>query len=178
MSRRHVQKKSYTGKVIIAGIAAAIAIGIAYAAASGAFSSIEAPRAPDAAHRQPIAMHDHAQLTIMIEGSKVTIPADVGIRPNLWADRSLDQYGMQTPAMAPLHTHGTDGIIHIESTVIRNFTVGEFFDIWGVTFTSTCIMDKCNDGTKSVKMFVNGEPNFEFRNYAMRDGDDILIRYD
>jgi hypothetical protein len=30
-----------------------------------------------------------------------------------------------------LHTHAADGIVHIESPVVRTFTLGNFFDVWG-----------------------------------------------
>ena len=30
-----------------------------------------------------------------------------------------------------LHTHAPDGIIHIESPVKRQYTLGNFFDVWG-----------------------------------------------
>ena len=33
--------------------------------------------------------------------------------------------------MAPLHTHDTSGIIHVESSVKRNYTLGEFLNTWG-----------------------------------------------
>jgi hypothetical protein len=31
-----------------------------------------------------------------------------------------------------LHTHAADGIIHTESPVERMYTLGDFFDVWGV----------------------------------------------
>ncbi|MGH9909463.1 MAG: hypothetical protein ACRD32_02365, partial [Nitrososphaerales archaeon] len=152
---------------------------------SGAFSSVGAsPTAPAAVDNQPMVMHIHPNLTIKIDGKSVMIPANVGIEPSLYKDHMLDTYGMKMPnmssmpVMAPTHTHDSSGIIHVESSVVRDYTLGEFFNVWGVTFTSTCIMDKCNDGTKTVKIFVNGQPSFEFRNYAMKDGDEIVIQYD
>src|SRR5581483_12030445 len=38
-----------------------------------------------------------------------------------------------------LHTHEPDGIIHVESPVNRKFTLGEFFDVWGLRFTKDCL---------------------------------------
>jgi len=173
-------KSSSKNLMILAGIIAAIAIGIGYGAVSGAFSSLSA-KAPQ---NEPIIMHIHPTLNIIIEGSRVTVPQNIGIDSSLWKDHSIDTYGMKMPnmssmpGMAPLHTHDTSGTIHVESTVIRDYTLGEFFDVWGVTFTDTCIMDKCNDGTKTVKMFVNGQPSTEFRNHIFKDGEEISIEYD
>jgi hypothetical protein len=33
------------------------------------------------------------------------------------------------PGMAPLHTHDSSGIIHVESVVDRNYTLDEFLDM-------------------------------------------------
>jgi hypothetical protein len=33
-----------------------------------------------------------------------------------------------------LHTHDGTGIIHIESPIKRDFTLGQFFDIWAKKF--------------------------------------------
>jgi hypothetical protein len=30
-----------------------------------------------------------------------------------------------------LHTHASDGVIHIESPIVRVYTLGDFFDEWG-----------------------------------------------
>ena len=59
----------------------------------------------------------------------VTIPKCIGINSSLYNDHSLDKYGMQE--MAPLHTHDASGIIHVESSVKRNYTLGEFLNTWG-----------------------------------------------
>lgn len=179
----HARKKRTKNGIIFAGIIGAIALGVAYGAVSGAFSSVGPPVSPTHS-TEKIVMHNHAKLSIKVEGRTITVPENIGIEPKLFKDHSLDKYGMKMPnmpsmpVMAPTHTHDPSGTIHIESTEVRDYTLGDFFNVWGVTFTDTCIMDKCNDGTKTVKMFVNGQPNFEFRNYAMKDGDDIVIRYD
>jgi hypothetical protein len=85
-----------------------------------------------------IIMHFHPHLNLMIDGKPVTVPSQIGIVPSLWKDHSLDQYGMQAMSngmsgMAPLHTHDASGTIHVESNVNRNYTLGEFLNIWGVT---------------------------------------------
>ncbi len=173
-------KKSSKNGIKIVGIIAAIVLGIVYGAATGAFSSLGSP-APQA---PPIIMHIHPTLTIAIDGLRVTIPQNVGIDPPLWKYHDLDSYGMKMPnmasmtGMAPLHTHDSSGVIHVESTQIRDYTLGEFFDVWGVTFSDSCIMDKCNDGTHTVKMFVNDNPSTEFRNHILKDREQIVIRYD
>lgn len=168
------REKRSKNVIILAGIIAAVAIGVAYGVVSGAFSSASPPTAP---HNEPIIMHIHPTLKIVVEGNSVTIAANIGISSALYKNHDLDTYGMKNPRMSPLHTHDLSGVIHVESTQIRDYTLGEFFDVWGVTFTDSCIMDKCNDGTKTVRMFVDGQPNAEFRNHVLRDGEQISVEY-
>lgn len=180
-----IKKKNGKNGIKLLGIIGAIAVGVAYGAVNGVFSSVGAPpTAPAAVDNQPMAMHVHPNLTIKIDGKSVMIPVNVGIEPELYKDHTLDTYGMKMPdmssmpVMAPTHTHDSSGIIHVESTVVRDYTLGEFFNVWGVAFTSTCIMDKCNDGTKTVKMLVDGQPSTEFRDHILKDGEQIIIEYD
>jgi len=74
-------------------------------------------------------VHWHPHLSVTLNGSPYTVPAQIGISPNLWKDHSLDQYGS---GAAALHTHDTSGTIHVEvNTSHRDFTLHEFLAIWG-----------------------------------------------
>lgn len=172
-----IREKRSKNVIILAGIIGAIAVGVAYGVASGAFSSIGPPTAPHAPQNEEIIMHIHPTIKITIEGKGVMIPQNIGINPALYKSHDLDAYGMKNPRMSPLHTHDSSGVIHVESTQVRTFTLGEFFDVWGVTFTDSCIMDKCNDGIKTVKMFVDGQASTEFRDHTLRDGEQIIVEY-
>jgi hypothetical protein len=92
----------------------------------------------DDMNMNPIIMHIHPQLTLLINNTSSSVPAQIGIDPSLWKDHSLDEFGMQSmpemkmSAMAPLHTHDNSGIVHVESTINRNYTLGEFLNIWGL----------------------------------------------
>jgi hypothetical protein len=118
----------------------------------------------------PIIMHIHPQLSLIVKGTPVTVPTQIGIDPSLWKDHSLDEFGMQSmpemnmSAMAPLHTHDSNGIIHVESTVNRNYTLGEFLNIWGLNLKS-----------KIVNMSINDMPFTSFRDYVLKDGDQIKL---
>ena len=59
-------------------------------------------------------------------------------------------------ANSPLHTHSASGLIHIEPDRRGRFTLGEFFDEWGVRLDSTCIGGYCNGGGKELRVFVDG----------------------
>ena len=71
---------------------------------------------------------------------------------------------MNMSAMAPLHTHDGSGIVHVESTINRNYTLGEFLNIWGLNL----------DG-KTVKMMMNGKPMADFINHVLRDGKQVTL---
>lgn len=67
------------------------------------------------------AIHYHAHVTIYINGSLVQIPQQIGIAP----DGSCFYW---------MHTHDTTGVLHIEAPQGRDFTLGNFFHIWGEQF--------------------------------------------
>jgi hypothetical protein len=77
--------------------------------------------------------HEHAHLTLFVNGKPSRIPAGVGIWPPLNAENYRNgQFGV-TPAncLSWLNTRYPDGLIHIETPVPRPFVLGEFFDLWG-----------------------------------------------
>jgi hypothetical protein len=75
--------------------------------------------------------HIHAHLTIFVNGTPRQVPAAVGI------PGPQEQNSAQGPSVVGgtclywLHTHAADGIVHVESPVHRNYTLGNFFDEWG-----------------------------------------------
>ncbi len=108
------------------------------------------------------AIHWHPRLSIKINGERVTIPANIGIGS----------------AHMPIHTHETDGILHMENNrpTKKAVTFGYFFEIWGKKLSKDCIFEYCKDKGE-LKMYVNGEEKNEFENYFMKDKDDIVIEY-
>ncbi len=108
------------------------------------------------------AFHIHPHLTIIINGRAETVPPNVGI--------SLG-------CMHPLHTHGGDGVIHVESPEKRDFTLDDFFAVWGKTFTKDQILDYKADATREVVMTVNGAASTEYENLVLGDKNEIKIEY-
>ncbi|WP_345817569.1 hypothetical protein AAGS40_26955 (plasmid) [Paraburkholderia sp. PREW-6R] len=66
--------------------------------------------------------HVHAHLAIINNGQWLAMPMNVGI---------LSQCTYE------MHTHDQTGIIHMESPAIKQYTLGDFFDIWGQPLSST-----------------------------------------
>jgi len=84
-------------------------------------------------HASPsLVMHIHAHISVVRGGESVVVPEEIGINPELWKDRSLDEFGPSSGLLTPMHTHDSSGTIHIESTVNREYTLGEFLRIWGM----------------------------------------------
>ncbi|MBI2042824.1 hypothetical protein HYT25_00355 [Candidatus Pacearchaeota archaeon] len=112
------------------------------------------------------AIHWHPTLTIKIDDKIQNIPPNIGITNTVHF---------------PIHTHNEDanaGVIHMENDrpTKKTVTLGYFFEVWEKTFNKNCIFDYCTDSGK-LKMYVNGEENFDFQNYFMQDGDNIIVEY-
>jgi hypothetical protein len=91
-------------------------------------------------------VHYHAHLDVIVDGKKQVVPPYVGFVVN----------GRNVSALAPLHTHDSSGVIHIENNVPATFVLGQFFIEWGVRLTATCAGGYCADATHDLAVFVNG----------------------
>ena len=73
--------------------------------------------------------HIHVHLTVLLDGSPVTVPAGIGVgKP----------WGYNPPGFlatggcfAWIHTHDTTGVLHVFTEVGRTFTLGQVFEVWG-----------------------------------------------
>jgi hypothetical protein len=90
-------------------------------------------------------LHIHQHLDIYVDGRHVTIPAQIGI----------DAGG---GFISDLHTHDTAGIVHVESPTQRTFTLGQFFAVWGLPLSSSCIGSLCRTATERLRAWVGGTP--------------------
>jgi hypothetical protein len=89
-------------------------------------------------------LHIHSHLDIFVDGKTVTVPAEIGI------DVSKQQ-------ISPLHTHDTSGVVHIESPVQADFTLGQFMTEWNVPITKDGIGSFKTGGGKELHVYVNGK---------------------
>jgi len=117
-------------------------------------------------------MHWHPQLSITINGTPYTVPAQIGIAPELWKDHSLDQYGI---GMSPLHTHDTSGTIHEESNTVRDFTLKQFLSIWGQSVDTSQVMGHPVDPGHRAYMIVDGTEMPVTSDPVLKDGQKIQI---
>lgn len=106
--------------------------------------------------------HIHPHLNIIVNGSNITLPQNIGITLS---------------CMHPIHTHDSAGIIHVESPVKRDFTLGDFFGVWGEPFSKDQILNNKVDGTHEIVLTVNGSPSDAFENLVLEDKQQIVIEY-
>lgn len=103
---------------------------------------------------EQLAYHIHAHLAVFDGGTLYQLPAGIGI-PDPQTQQT--QYG---PVVGSgkcfywLHTHTSDGIIHIESPTKRIYTLGDFFAVWRQPLGP----DRIARLHGRVTAFVNGKP--------------------
>lgn len=111
--------------------------------------------------------HIHVSLEVRIGGSHVPIPTNVG---------------RTATCTKPLHTHDGDfnpatepARIHVESPVTVDFTLGDFFHVWGEALTPTQVMGCSTSGGNAISMTVNGTPSPAYDSLVLRDGQAIVV---
>lgn len=114
-----------------------------------------------------LTFHIHAHLDIFINGKHYTVPSQIGIIPS--------------KCLYWMHTHDDTGVIHIESPENRNFTLGQFFDIWNEKFNNTQIFDNIvsNNKNNTLSVYVNGNKasSVDYRDIKLKSHDEIAIVY-
>jgi uncharacterized C2H2 Zn-finger protein len=121
---------------------------------------------------EQLLFHVHAHLDININGQYYLVPAQIGIANAcyFW-----------------LHTHDVSGIIHIESPVNKDFTLGQFFDIWSKTFNNGQIkfdnhqiFNYVASSSHPLNVYVNGTKvpsTLNYRDIKLHAHDEIAIIY-
>ena len=118
--------------------------------------------------------HDHMHLSIQINGKSVTIPENTGIDTE-----TCNEDGAR---MHVVHTHTSDGKLHLEMQTNETVELGVFFDIWGQHFDETGIFDYRVNETHAMTMSVrDADGNISdvdtYDHFILLDGQDILINY-
>ncbi|MFH1473638.1 MAG: hypothetical protein ABIE55_01970 [Candidatus Aenigmatarchaeota archaeon] len=110
-----------------------------------------------------------ARLEIVVFNELQEIPAEIGV-----ANETREK----------LFTLNNDNIIY--KVVDEDVSLKEFFEIWGETFNSTCIMDHCNTENNTLKMYVCSNclevytdfvENKDYQFYRIKDRDIVRIDY-
>lgn len=108
--------------------------------------------------------HIHSHLQIFNRGRRIEVPAQIGI--------------MQIAGcLYWVHTHATDGIIHIEAPTMRVFTLGQFFDIWDQNLSRSQAGPVHAPRGRTLRVTVNGRLwTGDPRSITLRDHEEIVIQ--
>lgn len=91
------------------------------------------------------------KLDVFYEGKPVVVPADLGI------DRA-------NRLVSPLHTHQADGQVSVESPERKDFTLRQFFTVWGVPL-------------EGATVYVNGVATTDPASVVLAEGQHIAVVY-
>ncbi len=103
-------------------------------------------------------VHYHVQLQMYVNGVQQPFPSDAGRQAT-------------TGCYYWLHTHLSDGIIHVEVPADGTYTVGQFFDIWGQHLSTTQFLTNKVDSSHKLTIYTytptsdqisNKDPNNPF----------------
>jgi len=109
------------------------------------------------------ALHHHDLLQIYVHGESIPVPPDIGLTSS---------------AGAPMHTHDATGVMHLESNQPFDFTLGDFFDVWGVLLTDRCIGGYCSNGSDQLRVYVNGKQvTTDITKIALTQHEDVVVTY-
>lgn len=96
---------------------------------------------------EAVVRHDHVHMDIYVDGKAQTVPAYIGI-----------EGGEAQTGFAPLHTHDSTGVVHIEAADANaRFTLGQVFNEWNVLLSPTQIGSLKAGGGKTLTTYVNGK---------------------
>lgn len=152
-----LNRRKRRSQLILIGVIAAIAVGIAY----GVLSYSSSP--PRTANFGAVgSTHEHAAFRLFINNQAI--------------DFSQPKYQLKSQY---IHFEGGDGdTIHKHAT---NVDIGFLFETMGMKLTKDCFtMDDgkayCNDDN-TLKFYVNGVANEMYDKYVLKDNDRILVSY-
>jgi hypothetical protein len=108
--------------------------------------------------------HIHALLHIYVSGLLVPLPANIGLDPAMQLESSL-------------HTHDSTGIVHMEAPHPYNFTLGDFFSVWGVKLGPAQLGGLTGLGGNGLHFYLNGKPLSNPAAHVLHKNDSVVIGY-
>lgn len=159
---KHSYKRSHSGWWIVGGVIILVA-GLFFLGNRAASGKTNRQLALSCTTDVLTRFHVHPHLQIFVNGQKQDIPANIG-------DSLI--------CLHPIHTHDSSGTIHVESPEPRDFTLADFFAVWGKVFNQNQILDSVVDGSHIIKVTVNGAPVDTYENTVLHDEDQIVISYE
>jgi hypothetical protein len=108
--------------------------------------------------------HIHAMLHIYVNGLLVPLPANIGLDPAQGLESSM-------------HTHDSSGIIHMEAPHPFSYTLGDFFEVWGVKLGPAQVGGLTGLGGDHLHFLLNGRPVSNPAALVLHKEDSVVIGY-
>jgi hypothetical protein len=108
--------------------------------------------------------HIHAMLHIYVDGLLKPLPAEIGLDPAKHIESSM-------------HTHDSSGIIHMEAPHPYPYTLGDFFEVWGVKLGPAQVGGLKGYGGDHLHFYLNGRPLKDPAALRLHRYDSIVIGY-
>ena len=103
---------------------------------------------------EKVAFHIHAHLTVFAGTRAYQVPYGIGIGPPLQGlNTPSGAFATQGSCFMWLHTHASDGIVHVEAPKQMSFTLGQFFAVWGAKLSRVGV----GEARGKVTAFYNGK---------------------
>jgi hypothetical protein len=102
---------------------------------------------------EQLAYHIHIHLQVYDNGQSRSLPAAIGLLGPVYENTPYGRFYGAQKCYYWLHTHASDGIIHVESPTKRIYTLGMFFDEWRQPLGS----DQVASVHGKVTAFLNGK---------------------
>src|SRR6266566_5404810 len=148
------------GVLLVAGLVYLV-IAQGQTPANAAYPTIDGVSCDSGEHSD---FHIHAHMSIYIDGKPAPIPAQIGIAPD-------------SSCLYWLHTHTSDGVIHIEAPNGLSITLKNLLDIWGDRFPQLSYPSQFSDAT-GWQAYVNGKPfTGDFRTIPLQAHTLITLAY-
>jgi hypothetical protein len=105
---------------------------------------------------EQLAYHHHAHLAIFVNGQSRPMPLAVGFAPTAQVEKtSAGEFAAgSSTCLYWIHVHAQDGVIHIESPVVKTYLLAQVFGIWNQPLSST----QLGPYTGHVTATVDGKP--------------------
>ena len=91
--------------------------------------------------------HHHVHLSLFVNGVQYAIPRGTGMK-----NPGTGHFVHKADCTYWLHTHDETGILHMEAPKLRNYTLQDYFLIWGEPLSQTNVAGY----TGTVTVFING----------------------
>jgi hypothetical protein len=102
---------------------------------------------------EQLAYHIHSHLQVYVDGQPRALPAAIGMLGPVAQQTAYGPFYGAQQCIYWLHTHASDGVIHIESPTKRVYTLGNFFDEWHQPLSRTQVAS----AKGKVTAFLNGK---------------------